>query len=305
MATRGERENAKKLNAEHSAILADLMTRPENRACADCGAKGPRWASWNLGIFVCIKCSGIHRNLGVHISKVRSTNLDTWHPEWITSMQSWGNQRANLLWEFHLTTTKPRGDDMQALEQFIRNKYERGRWKRGPSDPPLPSSDFVPPPSAAELKDRQKEADRERKRRERKAREKAHAEAIAKRDAERAAHTNAAPSAPVGGLDALFGAPVSSSTSSGSSTPQSAPITHSALDPFGLASPAARPVAPTAAAPKAETSFGDFVSPPAGAVPATQAPTQAEAPKPGMTSDADILKLFDTPQGGGMQGGMG
>lgn len=83
---------------------------------------GPRWASWNLGIFVCIKCSGIHRNLGVHISKVRSTNLDTWHPEWIQSMQQWGNERANLLWEYHLNTPRPGGDDLQKLEQFIRNK---------------------------------------------------------------------------------------------------------------------------------------------------------------------------------------
>lgn len=39
---------------------------------------GPRWASWNLGIFLCIRCAGIHRNLGVHISKVKSVNLDTW-----------------------------------------------------------------------------------------------------------------------------------------------------------------------------------------------------------------------------------
>jgi len=42
---------------------------------------GPRWASWNLGIFLCIRCAGIHRNLGVHISKVKSVNLDTWTPE--------------------------------------------------------------------------------------------------------------------------------------------------------------------------------------------------------------------------------
>lgn len=42
---------------------------------------GPRWASWNLGIFICIRCAGIHRNLGVHISKVKSVNLDQWTQE--------------------------------------------------------------------------------------------------------------------------------------------------------------------------------------------------------------------------------
>jgi hypothetical protein len=46
--------------------------------CISSDELGPRWASANLGIFFCIECSGIHRNLGVHISFVRSVNLDTW-----------------------------------------------------------------------------------------------------------------------------------------------------------------------------------------------------------------------------------
>ncbi len=44
---------------------------------------GPRWTSWNIGVFICIRCAGFHRNLGVHISKVKSVNLDSWTGEQI------------------------------------------------------------------------------------------------------------------------------------------------------------------------------------------------------------------------------
>ena len=56
---------------------------------------GPRWASANLGIFFCIECSGIHRNLGVHISFVRSVNLDSWTNKQVEVL--WNNTRTLLL----------------------------------------------------------------------------------------------------------------------------------------------------------------------------------------------------------------
>ncbi|PHU03162.1 ADP-ribosylation factor GTPase-activating protein AGD3 [Capsicum chinense] len=72
-----------------------------NDKCADCGAAEPDWASLNLGVLVCIECSGVHRNLGVHISKVRSLTLDVkvWEPSVIALFQSLGNTFANSVWE--------------------------------------------------------------------------------------------------------------------------------------------------------------------------------------------------------------
>lgn len=69
-----------------------------NTVCADCNAKGfffffcfwffcnfkdPNWASINLGVLICIECSGIHRSMGVHISKIRSFTLDKFEPDYI------------------------------------------------------------------------------------------------------------------------------------------------------------------------------------------------------------------------------
>ena len=71
---------------------------PGNLECADCTSKGPRWASVKLGCWMCIRCSGIHRSLGVHISFVRSVNLDSWTEAQVEFMEKWGNTRCNALY---------------------------------------------------------------------------------------------------------------------------------------------------------------------------------------------------------------
>lgn len=120
----GKANVSKELNARHRKILEGLLKLPENRECADCKTKGPRWASVNLGIFICMQCSGIHRSLGVHISKVRSATLDTWLPEQVAFIQSMGNEKANSYWEAEL----PPNYDRVGIENFIRAKYEEKRW---------------------------------------------------------------------------------------------------------------------------------------------------------------------------------
>ncbi|EDV23115.1 uncharacterized protein TRIADDRAFT_58066 [Trichoplax adhaerens] len=114
MATRAERDK-KKQNEQHHRILTDLLREQCNKICADCEAKGPRWASWNIGAFICIRCAGIHRNLGVHISKVKSVNLDSWTSEQVANMVEWGNRRVNRYYEANIPST--------AAENFIRAKY--------------------------------------------------------------------------------------------------------------------------------------------------------------------------------------
>uniref|UniRef100_A0A2K6V4S8 Small ArfGAP 1 n=1 Tax=Saimiri boliviensis boliviensis TaxID=39432 RepID=A0A2K6V4S8_SAIBB len=128
MATRSCREKAQKLNEQHQLILSKLLREEDNKYCADCEAKGPRWASWNIGVFICIRCAGIHRNLGVHISRVKSVNLDQWTAEQIQCMQDMGNTKARLLYEANLPENFRRPQTDQAVEFFIRDKYEKKKY---------------------------------------------------------------------------------------------------------------------------------------------------------------------------------
>uniref|UniRef100_A0AAR2KUE4 Arf-GAP with coiled-coil, ANK repeat and PH domain-containing protein n=1 Tax=Pygocentrus nattereri TaxID=42514 RepID=A0AAR2KUE4_PYGNA len=81
------------------SALQRVLAVSGNDRCCDCGQTEPRWASINLGITLCIECSGIHRSLGVHNSKVRSLTLDSWEPELLKLMCELGNGVINQIYE--------------------------------------------------------------------------------------------------------------------------------------------------------------------------------------------------------------
>ncbi|KAF3042711.1 hypothetical protein E8E12_008799 [Didymella heteroderae] len=112
---------------QNRATLKNLVKLEGNKTCSDCKRnKHPRWASWNLGVFICIRCSGIHRGMGTHISKVKSVDLDTWTDEQLQSVLKWGNARANKYWEAKLAPGHVPSE--AKIENFIRTKYESKRW---------------------------------------------------------------------------------------------------------------------------------------------------------------------------------
>ncbi|KAL6457150.1 hypothetical protein MHYP_G00341130 [Metynnis hypsauchen] len=112
---------------KNKKALLDLAKQPENSSCADCGAPDPDWASYKLGIFVCLNCSGTHRNLS-DISRIKSIRLDFWDDDLVQFMKANGNKVAKDFYEKFVPVFyyRPQQDDCEVLrEQWIRAKYER------------------------------------------------------------------------------------------------------------------------------------------------------------------------------------
>uniref|UniRef100_A0AAQ4QUE9 Arf-GAP with coiled-coil, ANK repeat and PH domain-containing protein n=1 Tax=Gasterosteus aculeatus aculeatus TaxID=481459 RepID=A0AAQ4QUE9_GASAC len=127
----------KERSIKGESALQKVLVIPGNTCCCDCGQPDPRWASINLGITLCIQCSGIHRSLGVHFSKVRSLTLDTWEPELLKLMCELGNGVINQIYEARreeLGSRKPQpGDPRHEVEAYIKAKYVDRRFVRRPT----------------------------------------------------------------------------------------------------------------------------------------------------------------------------
>ncbi|XP_071198525.1 arf-GAP with coiled-coil, ANK repeat and PH domain-containing protein 2-like isoform X8 [Salvelinus alpinus] len=131
----------KERSLKGESALQRVMVIGGNACCCDCGQPDPRWASINLGITLCIQCSGIHRSLGVHFSKVRSLTLDSWEPELLKLMCELGNGVINQIYEAgreELGAMKPKPTDpRQEIEAYIRAKYVDRRFVQRPSNEEL------------------------------------------------------------------------------------------------------------------------------------------------------------------------
>ncbi|XP_053914378.1 arf-GAP with GTPase, ANK repeat and PH domain-containing protein 3 isoform X1 [Cuculus canorus] len=133
-------KNKARLGSQSDAqAMQAVRTARGNSFCVDCDAPNPDWASLNLGSLMCIECSGIHRNLGTHLSRVRSLDLDDWPGELLMVMTAIGNALANTVWEGAVEGyPKPTPESSrEEKERWIRAKYEQKLFLA-----PLPQSDI-------------------------------------------------------------------------------------------------------------------------------------------------------------------
>ncbi|KAI9581162.1 hypothetical protein GQX74_011702 [Glossina fuscipes] len=125
--------NTNPLNAKRKVHWEQFLKIPGNAVCCDCRGSDPRWASINLGITLCIECSGVHRSLGVHYSKVRSLTLDAWETENIKVMMELGNEVVNRIYEARIgenceLKAATENCDITVREAWIKAKYVEKRF---------------------------------------------------------------------------------------------------------------------------------------------------------------------------------
>ncbi|XP_053499120.1 arf-GAP with GTPase, ANK repeat and PH domain-containing protein 2 isoform X4 [Ictalurus furcatus] len=135
------RNKTRRSSQSEAVALQAIRNAKGNDLCVDCDAPHPTWASLNLGALICIECSGIHRNLGTHLSRVRSLDLDDWPSELTKVLMAIGNPMANSIWEKCTQgRQKPTPEaTREQRESWIRAKYEQKVFVA-----PLPTQDESP-----------------------------------------------------------------------------------------------------------------------------------------------------------------
>ena len=111
--------NTKAASERYQRQVLELAKQSGNDTCADCGGRYPRWASWSLGIFLCVNCAGVHRKMGTHISKIKSLTLDTWTKEQVERMREGGNVKNNTKYNPDVRRNRPPANI---------DEGERNRW---------------------------------------------------------------------------------------------------------------------------------------------------------------------------------
>uniref|UniRef100_A0A4W2INK1 ArfGAP with SH3 domain, ankyrin repeat and PH domain 1 n=1 Tax=Bos indicus x Bos taurus TaxID=30522 RepID=A0A4W2INK1_BOBOX len=134
MAFRGEQSAGESsLEELTKAIIEDVQRLPGNDVCCDCGSAEPTWLSTNLGILTCIECSGIHREMGVHISRIQSLELDKLGTSELLLAKNVGNNSFNDIMEANLPSPSPKptpSSDMTVRKEYITAKYVDHRFSR-------------------------------------------------------------------------------------------------------------------------------------------------------------------------------
>jgi Arf-GAP/SH3 domain/ANK repeat/PH domain-containing protein len=140
-ATTGDKPTYMKPDNETPSALLNQIREADagNKYCADCNSdQKVEWVSINLGIILCIECSGIHRSLGTHISKVRSLTLDTsaFTPDIIELLLLVGNRVSNMVWEAKLDAFLKPGPNVTREQRlhFITGKYSDRLYVQGSTD---------------------------------------------------------------------------------------------------------------------------------------------------------------------------